>query len=160
MQTQNWIKLSCWWIKKKPRILSTEIESYQEIWNIKKTKQKKVKIFQNIVAIFKFNSILFLFLYVGLQGFVVVAYLFRVVFSTRIFRNLDSGIEWVLRCKAIELESLRCIVSCLERVVVLRLASIRIIFFGDTVFQGKFEHIYYVGPIKKFGGGGSVIRNN
>ena len=30
------------------------------------------------------------------------------------------GIEWVLRCKAIELESLRCIVSRVERVVVVR----------------------------------------
>ena len=28
--------------------------------------------------------------------------------------------EWVLRCKARELESLRCIVNCLERVVVVR----------------------------------------
>ena len=42
------------------------------------------------------------------------------VFSTRIFRNLDLGIEWVLRCKAMELKSLRCIVSRLERVVVVR----------------------------------------
>ena len=42
------------------------------------------------------------------------------VFSTRIFRNLDLGIEWVLRCKAMELESLRCIVSRLERVVVVK----------------------------------------
>ena len=39
------------------------------------------------------------------------------VFSTRIFRNLDLGIEWVLRCKAPELESLRCIVNRPERVV-------------------------------------------
>ena len=44
------------------------------------------------------------------------------VFSTRIFRNLDLdlGIEWILRCKAMELESLRCILSLLERVVVVR----------------------------------------
>ena len=40
------------------------------------------------------------------------------MFSTRIFQNLDLGIEWVLRCKAMELESLRCIVSHPERVVV------------------------------------------
>ena len=33
---------------------------------------------------------------------------------------MDLGIEWVLRCKAMELESLRCIVSRLERVVVVR----------------------------------------
>ena len=43
-----------------------------------------------------------------------------VVFSSRIFRNLDLGIEWALRCKAMEQESLRCIVSRLERVVVVR----------------------------------------
>ena len=43
-----------------------------------------------------------------------------VVFSSRIFQNLDLGLEWVLRCKAMELESLRCIVSRLERVVVIR----------------------------------------
>ena len=41
-----------------------------------------------------------------------------VVSSTRIFQNLDLGIEWVLRCKAMELESLRCIVRRFERVVV------------------------------------------
>ena len=41
------------------------------------------------------------------------------VFSTRIFENLDLGIEWVLRWKAMELNSLRCIVI-LERVAVLR----------------------------------------
>ena len=34
-----------------------------------------------------------------------------VVFSTNIFRNLDLGIEWFLRFKAMELESLRCIES-------------------------------------------------
>ena len=43
-----------------------------------------------------------------------------VVFSTRIFRNLDLGIEWVLRCKAIEIESLQCTVSRLQRVVVVK----------------------------------------
>ena len=39
---------------------------------------------------------------------------------TRIFRNLDLGIEWALRCKAMEQESLKCIVSHLERVIVVR----------------------------------------
>ena len=34
------------------------------------------------------------------------------------------------------------------------------IFFGDTVSQGTFKHIYNVGPIKKFSRWGSVIRNN
>ena len=64
----------------KNRTLSTKIEYYQEIWNIKK-KKKKLTTFRNIVSILKINSInfiylfiyLFLFLYVGLQGFVEVA---------------------------------------------------------------------------------------
>ena len=43
-----------------------------------------------------------------------------IVFSTRIFRKLDLGIEWNLRCKAMKLKSLRCIVSRLERVVVVK----------------------------------------
>ena len=43
-----------------------------------------------------------------------------VVFSTKIFWNLDLGIEWVLRYKPMELESFRCIVRRLERVVVVR----------------------------------------
>ena len=54
-----------------------EIEYYQGIRNIK----KKIKAFQNIVAIFKINSndfIFFLFLHVGHLGFVVVAYQFPV----------------------------------------------------------------------------------
>ena len=42
------------------------------------------------------------------------------MFSTKIFQKLGLGIEWVLRCKAMELESLRCNVSCLERVIVVR----------------------------------------
>ena len=56
----------------KNRTLSTEIEYYQEIWNIKKS----LMAFQNIVAIFKISSIdlkVFCFLYVGLLGFVVLA---------------------------------------------------------------------------------------
>ena len=81
-----------------------------------------------------------------------------VLLSTRIFRNLDLGIEWVLRCKAIELESLRCTVSRLERVVVVR--PTYALFCGETVSQGTFEHIYDVCPIKKFSGRGSVIKNN
>ena len=43
-----------------------------------------------------------------------------IVFSTRTFRNLDLRIERVLRCKAMELISVRCIVSRLERVIVIR----------------------------------------
>ena len=71
-------------IKKKntingKRILSTEKEYYQVIRTIKKI----LKAFQNFVTIFKINSIgfsffLFLFLHVGLLGFVVVAYQFCV----------------------------------------------------------------------------------
>ena len=82
-----------------------------------------------------------------------------VVFSTRIYRNLDLGIEWILRCKAMELESLRCIVSRLERVVEVR--PTYVLFSLETVFQGTFEHIYDdVCPIKKFSGGGRIIGNN
>ena len=40
-----------------------------------------------------------------------------VMFSTRIFRNLDLGLEWVLKCKAMELKFLRCIVSRLQSAV-------------------------------------------
>ena len=38
--------------------------------------------------------------------------------------------------------------------------NIGTIFFGDTVSQETFKHKYYVGPMKKFSRGGSVIRNN
>ena len=52
---------------------------------MKKKKRNKVKAFQNIDAIFKINSIdfsfFFLVLYIGLPGFVVVAYQFRVRFK-------------------------------------------------------------------------------
>ena len=49
---------------------------------LKTTTNKKQKAFQNIVAIFKVNSIdfsFFLLLYVGSLRFVVVDYLFRVL---------------------------------------------------------------------------------
>ena len=49
-----------------------------------------------------------------------ISYVIIVVFSIRIFRNLDVIKEWTLRCTAMELESLRCIVSRLERVVEVR----------------------------------------
>ena len=78
------------------------------------------------------------------------------VFSTRIFRNLDLEIEWVLRCKAMELESLRCIVSRLESVIVVR--PTYVLFSFETVSQGIFEHIYDVCLIKKLGLGGNFIR--
>ena len=60
----------------KKGTLSTEKDYKQGI------RGKILKAFQNIVAIFKINSIdfslfVFLFLYVRLLGFVVVAYQFR-----------------------------------------------------------------------------------
>ena len=76
------------------------------------------------------------------------------VFSTRTFRNLDLGIKWLLRCRATELESLRSIVRCLERVVVVR--PTYVLFSLETVSRGTFD-IYDVWPI---GGGGRVIGNN
>ena len=52
----------------KSRKETTEIEYYQEIWNIKKKqnkqKQDKFKEFPNIVAIFKINSIDFILLFI------------------------------------------------------------------------------------------------
>ena len=63
----------------------------------------------------------------------------------------------VLRCKAMELESLRCIVSRLEKVVVVN--QLTYYFFGDTLPQGTFKHICDVCLIKKFSGGGGVIGN-
>ena len=78
----------------KNKTLSTEIEHYQEIWNILKN---KLKAFQNIVAIFKINSVDFIF-------FVFICRASRIcsrnllilcaiiaVFSTRIFRNFGFG---------------------------------------------------------------------
>ena len=62
----------------KSRTLSAEIEYCQEIRNIKII----LKAFQNSATIFKINfidfSYAFFFLHVGLLGFVVVAYQFRV----------------------------------------------------------------------------------
>ena len=58
------------------------------------------------------------------------------LFSTRIFRNLYLGIEWFLRCKAMVLESLRCIVRRLERVVVDTPTYVRTIFVGDKSPKG------------------------
>ena len=116
----------------KNRTLSTEIEYYQGIRNIRK---KILKTFQSIVAIFKINStdFIYLFIYFYFYFFVFTCRASRiccrslsiscaiiVVFSTRIFRNLDLRIEWVLRCKAMELESIRLIASRLVRVVVVR----------------------------------------
>ena len=65
-----------------------------------------------------------------------------VVFSVRIFQNLDFGIEWVVRCKAMELESLRFIVRHLERVILVR--PTYVLFSMETVSQGTF--IYQFKP--------------
>ena len=62
------------------------------------------------------------------------------VYSTRIFRNLDFGIEWVLRCKAMKLESLRCIVNRTERIVAVRpIVYIRYIWFVKNQKKKKKE---------------------
>ena len=78
------------------------------------------------------------------------------VFSTRIFRNLLLGIEWVLRFKygarIIKELCKSSRKSCSGK------TNICTIFIGDTVSQGTFEHIYDFGPIKKFSSGGRVIR--
>ena len=62
-----------------------------------KTTQKATKkVFQNIVAIYKINSIdSSFFLYVGL--FFLISCAIIVVFSTIIFQNFDLGIKWVLK---------------------------------------------------------------
>ena len=79
------------------------------------------------------------------------------VFSTRIFRNLDFGIEWVLRFKAMELESLRYVVSRHGKVVLIKPTFV--LFSLETVSQGTFAYIYNGCPIKKFNGEGRVIRD-
>ena len=106
----------------KNRTLSTEIEYYQDIRNIFK---KILSAFQIIVAIFKINSIDFSFFFIWRFSRICsrslpISCAIIEVFSTRIFRNPDLRIELFLICKAMELESLRCIVTRLERVVVVR----------------------------------------
>ena len=82
-----------------------------------------------------------------------------VVFSTRIFRHLGFGIEWFLRCKAIELESLRCIVSRLERFVVVR--PTYALFSLETQSPKGHLNIYTTLVLSRSSvEGGSVIRNN
>ena len=60
------------------------------------------------------------------------------VFSTRIFRNLDLGRKWLLRRRALELESLRCIVGRLERVVVVSLVKDYGILLSNHTFLASF----------------------
>ena len=68
----------------KKRTLSTEIECYPEIWNIK----KNLKAFQNIVAIFKFNSILFFLYSIFLDNFLLIAYCFFLIHQLLSFIQL------------------------------------------------------------------------
>ena len=107
---------------------------------------EKLKPFQNIVTIFKINSIDFSFF-----GFIcsasriyrhslLISCVIIVVFSARIFWNLNLGMEWVLRCKAMKPESLRCIVSRLERVVLVR--PIYVLFFLETQSPKGHLNIY------------------
>ena len=136
-------------------MLSMEIEYYQEIWNILKKKNKDISKLILLILVF------FVFICRASRicnPSLLILCAIIVVFSTRIFQNLDLWMEWVLRCKAMEIESLRCIVSCLERVVVVR--PTYVLFSLETVSQGTFEHIYDICPIKKFSGGGRVIGNN
>ena len=79
--------------------MNLKTERYQEIWNIK----KRLMEFQNIVAIFKIDYIDF----------------YNGVFNKN-FSKFGFGNRMGLRCKAMELKSLRCIVSRLERVVMVR----------------------------------------
>ena len=57
-----------------------------------------------------------------------------------------------------DLESFRCIVSCQERDVEVR--PTYTLFSLETQSPSGHLNIYDIGPIKNFGGGGSVIRNN
>ena len=74
-------------------MLSMEIE-YRIL---KKKKKKKVKTFQNIVTIFKINSTDARFFYFRASKIcsrsLLISCAIIVVFSTRIFQNLDLGIE-------------------------------------------------------------------
>ena len=63
------------------------------------------------------------------------------VFSTRMFLNLNLGIEWLLRCRAMELGLLRCIVMHLERVVVKR--PTYVLFSLDSFPTDIWTYIHY-----------------
>ena len=75
---------------------------------LKKQQKTKLKVFQNIVDIFKINSIDFRFFVFTVRisricsRSLSISCAIIVVFSTRIFRNLDLGIEWILRCKVMD----------------------------------------------------------
>ena len=105
----------------KNRTLSTKIEYYQ-IWNI----YKKLRHFKTLSLFSKLTLLILGFLVFICRASRICSRTILIwcaiifVFSTKIFRIVDLRIEWFLRCKAMELESLRCIVSRLERVVVVR----------------------------------------
>ena len=75
------------------------------------------------------------------------------MFSTRIFSKFEFGNRI---CKAMELESLRCNISGLERVVLER-PTYTLVSLETQTPKG---HLNDACPIKKFSGEGSVIRNN
>ena len=85
--------------------------------NMGYSKKQRQKEFQNIDTIFRTNSIdfrcfffFFFFFFFCPASWICSRSLYIsraiiVVFSTKIFQNLDLGIKWVLRCKAMELEA-------------------------------------------------------
>ena len=86
-----------------------------------KPKQNKKTHFQTLSRFLKINLLIFgVFVSRIYSRSLLISCATIVAFSTRIFRNLDLGIEYILRSKPMELESLGCIVSRLERVVVVR----------------------------------------
>ena len=107
---------------------------------------KKLKGFQNIVAISKLIllvlGIFFFFVCrasrIWSRGSLILCAVI-VVFSTRIFQNLDLGRGWLLKCWTIELESLRSIIRRRENKIFntidkanIYLRYIDVIFFLDN----------------------------
>ena len=126
----------------KNRTLSTDIEYYKKIWNIKKRKKKILKAFKTLSLFSELILLISVFFVFICRASRICSHSLSilcaiiVVFSTTFFQKLDVGIEWVFRCKAMELESLRCIVSHLGRVVVVR--PTYTLFSLETVSQGTF----------------------
>ena len=106
-----------------------------------------LKAFQNIVVIFKVNSISYRFFDSICRASricrrrLLISCAIIVVFLTRIFQNLNLGKEWTLRCKAIELESWRCIVRRLNKEL---LEMIR--FWLVSLFNGISNFVGYLMP--------------
>ena len=129
------------------RIWFWEMDKNIQNWWVCEKKWRKT--FQNIVAIFKINSIdssLFVFFTLICRDSrvcrrsLIISSTIIEVFSKRIFRNLDLGIEWLLRCKAMKLESLRCTVRRLERVVAVR--QTYVLFLLETRSPKRYLNIY------------------